>query len=155
MKEQVIEIDAIHIDILRSILFAVLHWDFEQIDTHGFDSKEFDKIDCLEEKLHKQVQSQYEELGVHLRQGFDLLRKVFRQRKKIKVQISLSSTELSLSIRAIDVIEMEFKDDIFEFMIITPGGLGWYNHDSDVKGITLQDIHDCRDFLKKESKNFK
>ncbi len=39
MKEeikQIVEMDAIYIDILRSVLFAVLHWDFEQIATHVF-----------------------------------------------------------------------------------------------------------------------
>jgi len=150
MKERNVEIYAIYIDILCSALFAVSQWDFEQIDTHGFDSKEIDSIESLDDKLHKQVQSQYKAQGVHLRRDLDLLPKMFGLRKKIKVNVSLNSTELSLAIRAIDVIEMEFKDNIREFMIVTPGGLGWYN---DKKGISLQDIHDCRNFLKRTSKN--
>ncbi len=145
MKENFVEIDAIYIDILRSTLFAVLQWDFEQIDTHGFDAKEIERIEFLCDKLHKQVQSQYVKQGVHLRRNLDLLPKIFCLRKKIKVNVSLDSTDLILAIRALDVIEMEFKDDIFEFMTVTPGGLGWYN---DKKRISLQDIHDCRNFLK-------
>ncbi len=145
MKEKIVEIDALYIDILRSTLFAVLQWDFEQIDTHGFNPKEIDRIEFLGDKLHKQVHSQYEKQGVHLRRNLDLLPKIFCLRKKIKVRVSLDSIELLLAIRAIDVIEMEFKDDIFEFMTVTPGGLGWYN---DKKGISLQDLHDCRNFLK-------
>lgn len=145
MKEYIVEIDALYIDILRSTLFAVLQWDFEQIETHGFDKKEIERIEFLGDKLHKQVQSQYEKKGVHLQRNLDLLPKIFCLRKKIKVCVSIDSTELLLAIRAIDVIEKEFKDDIFEFMTVTPGGLDWYN---DKKGISLQDIHDCRNFLK-------
>ncbi len=39
------------------------------------------------------------------------------------MQVSLKSAELSLAIRAIDVTEMEFKNNIFEFMMVTPGGI--------------------------------
>ncbi len=145
MKEQIVEIDAIYIDILCSTLFAVSQWDFEKIDSHGFNSKEIDRIESLDDKLHKQVQSQYKAHGAHLKRGLNLLPKIFSLRKKIKVCVSLTSTELLLAIRTIDIIEMEFKDNVREFMIVTPGGLGWYN---DKKGISLQDIHDCRNFLK-------
>ncbi len=142
--EQIVEIDAIYIDILRSSIFAVIHWDFEQIDTHGFDSKQIGVIKSLGDKLYKQVQSQYKALSVHLRQNVDL-HKIFCLRKTITVQISINPIELPLAIRTIDVIEMEFKNNIIEFMTVTPGGLDWHN---DGKGISLQDIHDCRNFLK-------
>lgn len=126
------------IDILRSALFAHDLWDFSRVPSQEVhpDPEEHAALARLRERMTAEILPLYASMGVALDPKDNPA--VFARRSTLTAALSFTPAELAIIHRALELAEREFAGNMYDFSLVTPGGISWYP-------VTDEDLQACRE----------